>query len=78
VERLSNRPRQILGLPTPKMQVGEVADFTIFNLDKVWEFTQKDICSKSQNTPLIGKTLKGKVMGIVNNDTVFFNADETE
>jgi dihydroorotase len=32
-----------------------------------WEFTKKDIKSKSNNTPFIGEKLKGKALAIFNN-----------
>lgn len=75
VERLAVRPRQILGLPVPTMRVGEAADFTIFSTDTIWEYTESDIYSKSRNTPLVGKSLTGKVIGIINNGQFLSNSD---
>ncbi len=59
-------PRKILGIEVPKIAVGERAELTVFAPDEKWVFSEKDIHSKSANTPLVGEKLKGKVLGIVN------------
>jgi len=65
VEKMSLAPRQILGLPTPKIAVGERAELSVFDPNAEWALEGKAIRSKSRNTPLIGQTFKGKVLGIV-------------
>lgn len=67
VNKLSVKPRKILGLPVPKIKVGEKANLTLFLPNKIWTFEERFICSKSKNTPFIGKKLRGKVIGVVNN-----------
>ncbi|HHM21409.1 MAG TPA: dihydroorotase [Bacteroidetes bacterium] len=56
-------PRQVLGLPAPSISVGQQADLTLFDPNAQWSFNQKNILSKSKNTPLTGKTFKGKIIG---------------
>lgn len=65
VEKMCLAPRQILGLPTPKIAPGERAELTVFDPNAEWVLEEKDIRSKSRNTPLIGQTFKGKVLGII-------------
>lgn len=67
VELLAIRPRSIFGLPMPVIEVGQAANLTVFDPDLQWTFSEKDIRSKSKNTPLVGKELTGKVLAIVNN-----------
>lgn len=67
VKKFSVAPRQILGLPVPKIKVKEKANITLFLPNKEWKVEEKSILSKSKNTPFIGKKLKGKVVGVVNN-----------
>ena len=50
----------------PEIKEGAAANLTLFNPDETWIFTEKDIFSKSKNTPLIGKLLRGRVVGVVN------------
>lgn len=67
IEKLAIQPRKILGLKIPSVKQGENANLTIFDTKKEWTLTEKDILSKSKNSPFIGKKLKGKVLGMVNN-----------
>lgn len=65
VQKMSLAPRQILGISTPKIAVGEAAELTVFDPNAEWTLEAKNIRSKSKNTPFIGQTFKGKVIGIV-------------
>ncbi len=67
VSILAINPRILLRLPMPSIKEGEQANLTIFNPNMEWTFTEKDIHSKSNNTPFVGKQFKGKVIGVVNN-----------
>jgi dihydroorotase len=64
VEKMTVSPRRFLELEIPKIEVGAVANLTIFDPEKCWVFSEKDIRSKSKNTPLVGRTLIGKVLGV--------------
>ncbi|MFT3947763.1 MAG: dihydroorotase [Agriterribacter sp.] len=66
-------PRSIFSLTQTGISEGEVADLTLFNPSTSYTFSEKDIRSKSKNSPFIGKTLKGKVIGIINGEKVFLN-----
>jgi dihydroorotase len=67
VSILAINPRKLFRLPVPTIKEGAKANLTIFNPNLEWTFAEKDIHSKSKNTPFIGKQFKGKVMGVVNN-----------
>lgn len=66
-------PRNIFNLPGAEIKEGIVADLTLFNPATSYTFNEKDIRSKSKNSPFTGKTLKGKVIGIINGEKVFLN-----
>ncbi len=67
VEKISCAPRRTLGLPIPVINVGEVADLTVFDPQAEWTYSAKNIRSKSKNSPFIDQKLTGKVIGVVNN-----------
>lgn len=73
VEALSINPRKILGLELPKIEEGEKANLTLFTVTGETKLTEKDIYSKSKNTPFLGKSLQGKVVGCINNNKGCWN-----
>lgn len=68
INKLSVNPRKILNIPVPAIEVGNKANFTIFDTNTKWTFSEKHIHSKSHNTPFIGHNLIGKVKAIFNNN----------
>ena len=72
-EKLAINPRKILNLPIPSVKVGETANFTIYNATQEWEYNSTTNFSKSANSPLLGKTLKGKVNLVYNNNQFYKN-----
>jgi len=66
VDLLAIQPRKILNLPIPSISVGETANLTIFDSTSEWIFSRKDVKSKSYNSPHIGASFKGQVLGIIN------------
>tara|TARA_B100001758_G_C18416520_1_gene620347 strand:+ start:3959 stop:5245 length:1287 start_codon:yes stop_codon:yes gene_type:complete len=67
IEKIAINPRKILQLPEVSINEGKLANITLFNPETEWDFSKKDIRSKSVNTPFIGEKLKGKALAIFNN-----------
>jgi dihydroorotase len=65
VEKLTNAPRHILRLAEVGIEEGGNANLTFFEPETEWNFDKS--YSKSKNTPFLGKRLKGKVRGVINN-----------
>jgi len=63
---LSTHPKKIL-------QQTAANDFVLLDVDTDWTFTEKDIRSKSKNTPYVGHTLKGKVKAVFSKGTFHLN-----
>lgn len=72
-ECLAENPRRILKLVSSPIKENQKASLTIFSMDEKTTFGEKDFVSKSKNTPFIGKTLQGRVIGIVNKGRVFIS-----
>jgi dihydroorotase len=70
IEKIAIRPREILGLKVPVINVGEKANLTLFSPSLAWTLDEKEYRSLSKNTPFMMKKLKGKALGIVNNGMV--------
>jgi len=73
VNLLSVSARKIFGIDEIRIEEGNNATLTLFDPEQKWIVTEKDIHSKSKNSPFIGKELKGKVIGIINKDNVLLN-----
>ena len=66
VRALCVAPREILGLPVPRVAVGEPANLTIFDATTEWTFEARHIRSKSLNTPFLGAPMVGRAWAVVN------------
>ena len=67
IDKMAINPRKILGIEVPEVNIEKAANLCLFNPSTEWTLEEKDIVSKSKNTPFVGKTLKGKIVGVVNN-----------
>ncbi len=59
IRKLSYEPAALLGIEGGYLKEGMVADLAIIDPHIEYVLDEKDIQSKSKNTPFIGKTLKG-------------------
>ena len=72
VALFSEGPRKVFGLPTVAIRENSEASLSLFKKGK-WKFSEKDIRSKSVNTPFIGMEFNSKPAGIINKEKVFLN-----
>jgi len=61
VEAMSAAPCRVLGLTAPRLAVGSVADFCVFDREEVWTVTPATLRGKSRNCAFLGETLTGRV-----------------
>jgi dihydroorotase len=59
---MTQRPAEILGLPSGRLAVGAPADIVIFDPDYPWIVREQDIVSRSRNTAFEGARMQGAVM----------------
>lgn len=74
IRKLAINPRKIFRLETISIREGGKANLTLFNPEQHWTVREQDLHSKSRNTPLLGKTLKGRVLGVLNNGRAQVNS----
>ena len=72
VEKLSINPRKILNISIPKFEIGETANITIIDTDKIWTVDVKKFKSKSKNSPFNNRLLTGQSVAVINNGQLFF------
>ncbi len=73
VQKLAINPRTILQMEVPTIKEGATANITLFNPNQEWVFGENDLRSKSKNTPFVGTTFTGKVLGVINNNQLLLN-----
>ncbi|WP_432410323.1 dihydroorotase [Rasiella sp. SM2506] len=61
------------GIETHSITEGSKADLTLFNPDGVMQYSEEHSMATSKNAAMLGKTLKGNVYGIVNNNKLVLN-----
>jgi dihydroorotase len=75
---MTQRPAEILGLPSGRIAKGAPADLILFDLDYPWQVSEREIRSRSRNTSFEGARLAGKVMRtIVGGQTVHEHREES-
>ena len=74
LERMSAGPARALGLPVPRIAVGEPANLVLLDLDAEWVVREDGFRSRSANSWLLGRTLVGSVVRTVADGRVVFAA----
>lgn len=71
VEKMAINPRNILGLPIPILEIGNSANFILFDTQEQWKFDEHTNYSRSENSPFFGEKLTGKIKLVYNNAQYF-------
>ena len=74
LERLSAGPARALGLPVPRVAVGEPANLVLLDLEAAWTVHEDRFRSRSANSWLLGRTLVGAIVKTVAAGRVVFAA----
>ncbi len=61
---MSANPAEILDIPGGSLEVGNVANITVFDPHAEWTVDKNKMKSKSKNTPFHGEKLHGKVKDV--------------
>lgn len=74
IELSSTNPAKFLGIDIPAFEKGEFASHTILDIGSKSNFDTEDNCSKSKNSPFLGRQFDGSIVGLISNQTQsFFN-----
>ena len=70
---LLTKGKNLFNIVDDFIQIGNVADLTLFNPLSEYIFKEENILSKSKNSIFLGAKLKGKVYGVINNGLIELN-----
>ena len=73
IECLTTKPRAAFGIETFSIKEGNKANFTLFNPDFEYIFSEEHIMSSSKNAIFLNKKMNGKVYGIIANKKIVLN-----
>ncbi len=73
IEKFAVNPFRVLGLTPPSVKTGELANLTLFDPTEEWTLKEKNILSRSKNTPFIGETFTGKPFAVINHKQRFIS-----
>lgn len=62
IDALSTRPARIAGLDAPTLREGSPADLVLVDPERAWVPARGSLRSKSDNTPFLGRELRGRVL----------------
>jgi dihydroorotase len=61
LERMSSGPARAYGLDEPRIAVGAKANMVLLDTGATWRVEERGFRSRSANSWLLGRTLKGRV-----------------
>jgi len=73
IELFTTGPARVVGMER-KIATSELADLTIFSLDREWTYDVNDSPSKSRNSPFDGKKFKGAAMATIVGGRIAYRA----
>ena len=72
LERMSAGPARAYGLEPPRIAVGAPANLVLLDGNASWQVTERGFRSRSSNSWLLGKTLKGQVKATIADGRLVF------
>ncbi|HLP64593.1 dihydroorotase [Flavobacterium sp.] len=69
VEKLTTG-KNVFNVASSEIKEGNRVEISLFSVDTDWEFSKENILSKSKNSAFLGVKMKGKAIGIYNNNTL--------
>lgn len=65
IKLLTVNPRKIMGFDLDLFKIDTPAELVILDPNKEWEFSSKNIFSRSKNSPFIGENMMGKIINTI-------------
>lgn len=73
IAKFSLDSRRLMGLESISIKEGAIANLSLFIPETSWTVTDKDIHSRSKNSPYVGMELSGRVVGMINGENFEIN-----
>lgn len=73
--KLTARPAELMGLPAGRLEKGDAADLTVFDLERGWKVDADQLASKAKNSPFDGRLVQGLVLRTVIDGRTVYTVD---
>lgn len=73
VQRVALAPREVFNLPEQRIEVGALADLTLFTIEERSTVSTDNLTSLAWNNPYKGRELKGRVHGVIRGNRAMFS-----
>ncbi|MCY7350237.1 MAG: dihydroorotase [Cytophagaceae bacterium] len=70
IEKWTDAPRRLLGLPLPVFEENKSLNLTVFDPTLEWTPTETGLHSRAKNSPFLGITLRGRAVAVINKGQV--------
>lgn len=77
IERMTSAPARIVKAPWGTLKPGACADIALLREGHAWKFTERDIRSKSRNSPWLGETFTARVAATIAQGRIVHREDTT-
>lgn len=67
-----NKPHEIMGLPSPRWEIGAPAHFVLYQAQQTTTITPEHIKGKHHNTPWLGYELMGRITQVIHHGKAIF------
>ncbi|HBK88210.1 MAG: dihydroorotase [Cyclobacteriaceae bacterium] len=74
IDKVTVNPRQVVGLPSPLLEEGQMANLTLLDPKHKWTLDAGTNLSKAKNSPWYGQQVKGRTVAVFNNGKSIIHA----
>lgn len=64
IDKFTYSPRKVLRVPSVSVNIGQIADLTVFSVNSPWTLNKENIPSTAKNSPFLGRTFNLDVIGV--------------
>ena len=72
IDAAAVQPARVIGNAPASLATDAVADICIFNPTETWQLSADTMLSRGKNTPLLGRTLRGRVLATLVGGRIVF------
>lgn len=73
IEKLTAGPRKVMNIDMPTIVEKSKAELTVFSPSTQWNYSKEEVKSRSHNSPVLNRELKGLPIAVIRDNEFFLN-----